>query len=72
MGLVIAVNTEFLFLFVHLVEQNSDGKLDLIIREGLAMNASGSPEVGTSAWLEDDDFDGLVDRCLTSAPTGQI
>ena len=54
-------NKEFLFLFTHWVDQNSDGKLDLIIQEDVDMDGSGLPEAGTSAWLSDDDFDGLID-----------
>ena len=33
------------------------------------MNGSGLPEAGTSAWLSDDDFDGLIDtaaHCVQS------
>lgn len=51
-------NSDFLFLFTHWVDQNSDGEIDLIVWEGLDLNGSGWPERGTSAWLADDDFDG--------------
>ena len=54
-------NKEFLFLFTHWVDQNSDGKVDLVIYEDVDTNGSGLPEAGTSAWVSDDDFDGLID-----------
>lgn len=57
-------NKEFLFLFTHWVDQNSDGKLDLIIQEDVDLNGSGEPEAGTTAWLADDDFDGLIDTAM--------
>jgi len=60
-GPVIDENKEFLFVFTHWVDQNSDGKLDLIILEGIDLDGSGLPEAGTSAWVMDDNFDGLVD-----------
>lgn len=55
---------EFLFLFTHWVDQNSDGKLDLIILEGVDTDGSGWPEADTTAWVIDDDFDRLIDTAM--------
>ncbi|MDU8943481.1 CREC-EF hand family protein [Ovoidimarina sediminis] len=66
-GPVLDDEKELLFLFLHWVDQNSDGRADLTIFEDVDLDQSGWPESGMSAWLADDDFDGLVDTAMHCA-----
>jgi hypothetical protein len=66
-GPVIDDEKQFLYLFSHWVDQNSDGEVDLTVHEDVDMDDTGWPESGVSAWLADDDFDGLIDTAMHCA-----